>query len=123
MSNLIQGQRINRKKQILAKKLRANMTASEKILWKKLRTNKLLKLHFRRQQIIDGFIVDFYCHKTKLIIEVDGEIHQNRIEYDNLREEILTSRDLFTLRFTNKEIKNNLKSVLKRITEISRSRM
>ena len=123
MSTLIRGQSINRKKQTLAKKLRANMTASEKILWKKLRTNKLLKLHFRRQQIIDGFIVDFYCHKTKLIIEVDGEIHQNRIEYDNLREEILTSRDLFTLRFTNKEIKNNLKSVLKRITEISRSRM
>ncbi len=123
MSTLIRGQSINRKKQTLAKKLRANMTTSEKILWGKLRTNKLLKLHFRRQQIIDGFIVDFYCHKIKLIIEVDGEIHQNRIEYDNLREEILTSRDLFILRFSNKEIKNNLKSVLKKITEICTSRM
>ncbi len=94
------------------------MTNSEKSLWEKLRTNKLLGLHFRRQQIIDGFIVDFYCHKIKLIIEVDGEIHQSRIEYDNLREEILTSRGLFIVRFSNKEINNDLESVLKRITEI-----
>ena len=74
MSNIIRGQRNRRQKQAFAKKLRAKMTDYEKILWKRLRTNKLLGLHFRRQQIIDGFIVDFYCHKTKLIIEIDGGI-------------------------------------------------
>ncbi len=53
----------------------------------------------------------------ELIIEVDGEIHQRRIESDNLREEILASRDLFILRFSNKEINNNLESVLKELQE------
>ena len=123
MSNLIRRQKINKQKQALAKKLRIEMTESENILWKELRTNKLIGLHFRRQQIIDGFIVDFYCHKARLIIEVDGAIHQTRIEYDNLREKSFISKDLFTIRFSNKEICNNLESVLKKIIEICIARM
>jgi very-short-patch-repair endonuclease len=50
------------------------MTPAEKILWQELRVNKL-GVHFRRQQVIAGFIVDFYCHKAALVIEVDGDIH------------------------------------------------
>jgi very-short-patch-repair endonuclease len=50
------------------------MTPAERILWQELRGNKL-GAHFRRQQIIAGFIVDFYCHKVALVIEVDGDVH------------------------------------------------
>ena len=48
------------------------MTPAEKILWKELRANKL-GVHFRRQQVIQGFIVGFYCHKAELVVEVDGD--------------------------------------------------
>ncbi|WP_369426718.1 endonuclease domain-containing protein [Waterburya agarophytonicola] len=58
-----------------AKELRQNMTPVEKILWDYLRAKRLNNLKFRRQQIIEEFIVNFYCHSLGLIIEVDGEIH------------------------------------------------
>ena len=57
----------------ISRQLRRDMTDSEKKLWQHLRANKLNGLHFRRQQIIDGFIVDFYCDKPQLVIEIDGE--------------------------------------------------
>jgi very-short-patch-repair endonuclease len=50
------------------------MTPTEKILWQELRANKLC-VHFRWQQVVAGFIVDFYCHKADLVVEVDGDIH------------------------------------------------
>ena len=57
------------------------MTPAEKILWNELRANKL-GVHFRRQQVIAGFIVDFYCHKAGLVVEVDGDIHDLQKEED-----------------------------------------
>jgi very-short-patch-repair endonuclease len=57
--------------------------------WQHLRANQLNGLHFRRQQIIDGFIADFYCHVARLVIEVDGEIHQQQAEYDAERDRVL----------------------------------
>ncbi len=53
------------------------MTHAETILWNEIRANKL-GVHFRRHQVIAGFIVDFYCHAANLVIEVDGEIHENK---------------------------------------------
>nr|WP_225894176.1 DUF559 domain-containing protein [Atlanticothrix silvestris] len=61
-SNIVIGQAINPDKMQLAREFRRQMTPAEKILWQHLRGNRLNGLHFRRQQIIDGFIVDFYCH-------------------------------------------------------------
>ena len=75
------GQKVTKEKQERAKELRRNMTPAEKILWHELRANKL-GVHFRRQQIIAGFIVDFYCHKAGLVIEVDGDIHDFQKEED-----------------------------------------
>lgn len=74
--NIIVGQKITPQKRELAKQLRQNMTPAEQVLWQELRANRLEDYHFRRQQIIDGFIVDFYCHRAALIIEVDGPIHK-----------------------------------------------
>jgi very-short-patch-repair endonuclease len=74
IKNIIPGQTVTKEKLQRAKELRRDMTPAEKILWQELRANKL-GVHFRRQQVIAGFIVDFYCHKAGLVIEVDGDIH------------------------------------------------
>jgi len=72
-----------------AKDLRREMTPAKKILWKELWANKL-GIHFRRRQVIQGFIVDFYCHRAGLVIEVDGDIHDLQKEEDERREEALS---------------------------------
>lgn len=73
--NIIIGQKVTPEKIKRAKELRQNMTSAEKILWEHLRAKRFKNFKFRRQQIIEGFIVDFYCHSLGLIIEVDGEVH------------------------------------------------
>jgi len=74
VKNIIPGQRVTKEKLERAKELRRNMTSAEKLLWQEVRAKKL-GVRFRRQQIIAGFIVDFYCHRAALVVEVDGDIH------------------------------------------------
>ena len=93
------------------------MTPAEKILWEQLRAKRFHNLKFRRQQIIEGFIVDFYCHSLGLVIEVDGEIHNQQKEYDKERDNILSAKDLHILHFTNEQVTENIEIVLKAITE------
>ena len=91
-------------------------TEAERILWEQLKT-KQLGLKFRRQHIIDEFIVDFVCISKKLIIEVDGTYHSNpsQIEADTLRTDILNEFGYTVLRFKNEEVIGAIESVLKRI--------
>ena len=100
-----------------ARELRRRMTVEEKILWHHLRGNRLCGVHFRRQQVIDGFIVDFYCHAAGLVVEVDGEIHRKQVAYDAEREQILVDRGLRVIRFKNVEVRQNVVEVLARIAE------
>jgi very-short-patch-repair endonuclease len=95
--------------------MRHNMTPAEKRLWSALRANRLGGLHFRRQQIIDGFIVDFYCHTAGLVVEVDGPVHSQQVDYDAERDRALTARGLHILRVKNEEVMQNLQDVLNRI--------
>ncbi len=90
------------------------MTKEESILRDQLRANRFGDFHFRRQQVIDGFIVDFYCHKAGLVVEVDGPIHEEQAEYDLERSRILTGRGLRILRIKNEEIRKDISSVLTR---------
>ena len=108
------GQKVTKEKQERAKELRRNMTPAEKILWHELRANKL-GVHFRRQQIIAGFIVDFYCHKAGLVIEVDGDIHDLQKEEDERREKVLSALKLRVVRFQNDEVVRNLSAVVGKI--------
>jgi len=117
--NIVIGQKVTPIKVQRAKELRHQMTQEEKILWQYLRANRLNGLHFRRQQIIDGFIADFYCHAARLVIEVDGEIHQQQAEYDAERDRVLLARGLRLLRIKNEEVRQNLNSVLMRISLVS----
>ena len=90
------------------------MTPAEKILWQELRADKL-GVHFRRQQVIAGFIADFYCHKAGLVVEVDGDIHDLQQEEDTRREMVLREMGLRIARFRNDEVMNDLFSVVESI--------
>ena len=100
--------------------LRKNMTLAELILWKKLKDKKIFKSKFRRQHPVDIFIVDFYCHEYRLVIEIDGEIHNNEEtkEYDLGRTAELKKYGISVLRFTNDEVIYNLDYVVTRILEV-----
>ena len=113
--NIVIGQKVSAAKVEAAKQLRRHMTPEENLLWQQLRRNQLNGLHFRRQQVIDGFIVDFYCHAAGLIVELDGPVHYQQIEYDEERDRILSARGLCILRIKNEEIKRDLPGVLARV--------
>ena len=86
------------------------MTPAERALWHQLRNNKMDGFHFRRQQVIDGFIVDFYCHKAGLAVEVDGDSHDTM--YDTDRDLILRQRGVRVIRFRNEQVFNEMERVL-----------
>jgi 16S rRNA (adenine1518-N6/adenine1519-N6)-dimethyltransferase len=96
-----------------AVKMRKNPTKAEEILWKYLKANK--NYHFRRQQIIDKFIVDFVCLSKKIIIEVDGNIHNLQKQRDEGRTKILENLGFRVLRFKNEEVIDNVDIVVRKI--------
>jgi len=90
--------------------LRNKMTKAEIILWSRLRMRQIGGLKFRRQQPVLDYIVDFYCHNLRLIIEVDGEIHNlpEHIKSDITRNRMLTNNGYKIIHFSNHEIETNL---------------
>ncbi len=104
----------------IAKELRQNQTEAEKIFWTKIRKKRILGLKFLRQHPVyyrySGrlryFIADFYCHEKKLIVEVDGGIHEKQKEYDKKRTEILRAKEYSVYRIRNEEIFNNIDGVI-----------
>jgi histidinol dehydrogenase len=76
-----------------------------------------MNLKFRRQHVIEGFVLDFYCFELKLGIEVDGSIHSRRKDYDRIRQEIIESEGISLIRISNQEIKEDERSILKKIKE------
>jgi len=97
-----------------AKELRKNMTDAEKQLWDRINRNQL-GVRFKAQHPIYKFVVDFYCHKYKLVIEIDGEIHNFQKQEDEGREEELKRLGLKIIRFTNDEVKEDLDRVVDEI--------
>jgi very-short-patch-repair endonuclease len=97
--------------------LRSKSTPVEIILWQQLRNSKLI-FRFKRQYSIMNYVVDFYCHKAKLAIELDGEIHRSRQEYDNYRTRYLESLGIKEIRFNNNQVIENITEVVNKITEL-----
>ena len=118
VKNIIPGQKVAKEKLQRARELRREMTPAEKILWHEVRANKL-GIHFRRQQVIAGFIVDFYCHKAGLVVEVDGDIHVIQQEEDVRREKVLNEMGLRIIRFRNEEVLRNLPMVIVKLIELT----
>ena len=97
----------------LAKELRNNLTNEEMILWGILK-EKFPTLKFRRQHPISNYIADLYCHSKKLIIEIDGSIHNlEDVRLNDIqRQKELEDLGIIVIRFTNKEIRNNIDRVI-----------
>ena len=72
---------------------------------------------FRRQHSVGRFVVDFYCAETRLVVEVDGPVHEFSVREDAIRQEYLESRGLRVMRFTDEEVRESLEDVIRRITE------
>ncbi|MBI4680921.1 MAG: endonuclease domain-containing protein [Nitrospirae bacterium] len=98
-----------------SRELRNNSTLSEVLLWNELKARKMRGYQFMRQKPIENYIVDFYCSKLKLILEIDGEIHNYKFEADRLRQKKLESLGLSFLRFTDMEVKKDIYNVLRTI--------
>ncbi len=105
--------------------LRSNMTDAEHELWRHVRRKQILGLQFYRQKPIHQYIVDFYCPKAQLVIEVDGGQHwqPDHAENDREREAVLEQLGLKTLRFSNLEVLQHVDLVLDRIHEVARRRL
>ncbi|MBI2967680.1 MAG: DUF559 domain-containing protein, partial [Bacteroidetes bacterium] len=104
-----------------AEELRHNMTECEKILWEHLRNNKMDGYRFKAQHPILYFVVDFYCHTAKLVIEIDGDTHNfpEQKEYDEGRTYEMERFGITVLRFRNEQIRNNLEGVLDEIKRVA----
>jgi len=121
IKNIVTDQIVTKAKLERAKELRREMTPAEKLLWQEVRANKL-GVRFRRQQVIQGFIVDFYCHQVGLVVEVDGDVHDLQKDEDERREKVLTEMGLRVIRFGNDEVGRDLSAVVGKVRESVKKR-
>jgi very-short-patch-repair endonuclease len=102
-----------------ARKLRQEQTDAENLLWSHLRAYRLSRLKFRRQQPVGAYVVDFFCPDKKLIVELDGGQHQERVGHDEVRDAWLKSEGYTVLRYWNNEVMANLEGVLEDIGRVA----
>ncbi len=107
----------------LSQTLRKNMTPQERQLWYCFL--KTYPVRFHRQYVIDRYIVDFYCHKAKLVIELDGSQHYDpaEAEKDQIRTEVLQSHGVKVLRFSNRDMAQNFPAVCEAIDTAIKSNL
>jgi|WetSurMetagenome_2_1015567.scaffolds.fasta_scaffold64066_1 very-short-patch-repair endonuclease len=118
-------QHVNDFKLEQARVLRKEMTPAERIFWERVRRNKILGLQFRRQQPIEGFIADFYCNAARCVIEIDGGVHEvlKQRKIDEHRRKVFESRGLAEIRFTNKDILDDIEKVIRNLEEFLKERL
>jgi very-short-patch-repair endonuclease len=98
-----------------ARELRQQMTPAEGVLWDRLRSRRLGGYKFRRQHPIGPYIADFYCAMRRLVVEVDGKVHNGQAEADEQRSRRMADYGYRVLRVSNQEIESDLESVMNRI--------
>jgi very-short-patch-repair endonuclease len=113
--SVVLGKGVRPEKWELVHQLRGRMTPAAQRLWRVLRGNGLHGYHFRRQQLLEGYIADFYCHSARLVVELDGPIHTERAAEDAARDNVLGLAGAHVLRFSNDEVLRRLPHVLARI--------
>ena len=106
-----------------SKLLRNSMTYHENLLWEKLKGKQMCGVRFRRQHPIMFFIADFYCHEAKLVVEVDGDIHNDKTNYDDGRSAEMEKFGIIVLRVTNAEVETSLEKVIYKIRSIVNERL
>jgi len=105
-----------------ARELRRTMTPAERVLWQRLRGGQIAGLRFRRQHAMEGFIADFFCHQARLIIEVDGQVHDQQVSYDRARDDHFARLGYLVLRFTNAQVLKQTDAVTAEIARITAQR-
>ena len=102
-----------------AKELRKDETNAEELLWQRIRNKQVVGLKFRRQHPLDKFIADFYCHEKKLVIELDGSVHdhEDNKQADEGRSYELNELHITVIRFRNEEVIDDIEKVIKKIIE------
>ena len=112
------------------REFRKRQTPAEKIFWEAVRNRKVMGLKFYRQYPIffdyfgkeTFYIADFYCHEKKLVIEIDGKIHERQQAQDEIRTFVINLLGMEVLRFGNEEVLNRLPAVLERLEAVVRMR-
>lgn len=102
----------NKKLKEFARQLRNNSTLSEVLLWNNIK-NKSLGVEFHRQVPLDEFVVDFFCHEILLAIEIDGNTHDYKFDYDNYRQIVLEKYGVTVVRFLDIDVKKNMNDVMR----------
>jgi|WetSurMetagenome_2_1015567.scaffolds.fasta_scaffold726902_1 very-short-patch-repair endonuclease len=100
-----------------ARELRKNLTPAEQKLWQHLRRGQIDGLHWRKQHAVGTYIVDFFCAKAKLVVEIDGDSHADQIEYDEARTAYLNELGYTVIRFTNREVFNQGEAGVQQIAD------
>ena len=108
------------------RELRKNSTNAEKMFWNKVRNHKFLGKKFYRQYPIffdllgkeSFYIADFYCHEEKIVVELDGRIHDSRKNEDEIRTDVINNLGIRVIRFSNNEIERDINKVLNKLSEI-----
>ncbi|MEJ5298954.1 MAG: endonuclease domain-containing protein [Armatimonadota bacterium] len=95
-----------------ARSLRKSATPAEQLLWRYLRGRQLNGRKWRRQQPFGPYVLDFYCPELRLAVEIDGDVHAARESADRERQRRLENRGITVVRFTNREVLDNLEGVL-----------
>ena len=101
--------------------LRNRMTPAKQALWEALRGSRLKGLRFRRQHLVGKFVLDFYCSRYKLVVELDGGVHDARVEQDAARTAYLGTYGYRVIRFRNEDVLSDLPAVLAQIGDFASS--
>jgi very-short-patch-repair endonuclease len=109
--------RYNPRLKKISRTLRKNMTLSEILLWQQLKKKQALGYDFHRQKPIDKYVVDFYCPRLKLVIEIDGDSHDGKEDADRKRQEKLESLGLTVMRFWDSDVKSNVDGIVEQLRE------
>ena len=110
-------------KRVFARHLRREMTPHERKVWETVRDRRLGGFKFRRQQIIEGYIADFYCPSAAVVLELDGAVHADQREYDAYRDRVLSARQIVVVRMTNSRIDAEFMLVLAELEQLCRQRV
>jgi len=102
-------------KKLFTRRLRKESTPEEVTVWAALRNRNFRGLKFRRQHVIEGFVVDFYCHELRLAIEIDGPVHRRQNDYDELRQYLIEGKNIRFIRVSNAEIARDFQILLHQI--------
>jgi very-short-patch-repair endonuclease len=106
-----------------ARDMRKDPTEAERKFWKEIASNDKLGFRFLRQKPIDNYIADFYCHKLKLVVEIDGDSHSETPEYDEIRTQVMNIHGLKVVRFTNDQILYNIEGIHDKMIEVIQDRI